>query len=174
MPYPKEYERDSFNPPSYNALNVLTYCSTCIPLGINIPNYDEIRLKFGFKNVTLQNVSAAARNQGTLSRNPFINSEAKEVLQKHGDLVDVVATAAHELYGHGSAKLLEKSDIEKGVPNIFNPSEKVQTYYEEGSTYDVVFGAISSSYEECRAETSSLYLCLFDEVLDIFNVKPED
>ena len=37
-----------------------------------------------------------------------------------------------------------------------------------GTTWDSTFGKIASSYEECRAECSGLYLCLEEEVLKVF------
>jgi hypothetical protein len=37
LPYPKEYERESFIPPSYNAIDILTYCVSGMPAGINLP-----------------------------------------------------------------------------------------------------------------------------------------
>jgi hypothetical protein len=49
LPLLPVYERQSFRPPSYNAVDLLTILSSDTPIGINHPNYDEIKLNFGFK-----------------------------------------------------------------------------------------------------------------------------
>ena len=146
LPYPKEYERSQFSPPTYNALQILTACINDYPIGINIPNYDEIRMHIGFKNVTLMNVKNA----------------------------QIVHVACHELYGHGSGRLFTKDDIKKGIPDLLTPTAMVQSYYEDGVSYDKAFGPIGSSFEECRAETTAMYLILNEKILDIFDISKED
>ena len=170
LPYPKEYERATFNPPSYNALNILQMTSTGYPIGINIPNYDEIRLNVGFKNVTLSNVlSSVAVQKSVLD---ILDPSIRDVFSEYCEQIESLAVAAHELYGHGSGRLLKQKDIEGGkVDDLLNPGRKVETCWpEDGTSFDQMFGACSSAYEECRADTTAVYLAFFDEVLDIFNV----
>lgn len=173
MPYPKEYERATFNPPSYNALNILQMTSTGYPIGINIPNYDEIRLKIGFKNVTLSNVMSSVSIQKSVL--DLLDPALRDVFSEYSEQVESLAVAAHELYGHGSGGKLRKADVEGGkVDDLLNPGRKVESYWPDDDTsFDQMFGACSSAYEECRAETSAVYLTFFDEVLDIFNVKKD-
>jgi dipeptidyl-peptidase-3 len=171
LPYPKEYERDSFTPPSYNALNILTFCTSGLPIGINIPNYDEIRLNKGFKNVSLSNVLAAAHI--TAIKFPFLTETQLPALIENFGYGCAFNVATHELYGHGSGKLLKKVDVERGVPDLLNPGRQVQTYYEEGENYQDVFGGFGQAFEECRAETTSLHLTFKDSVLELYGVPPE-
>lgn len=83
------------------------YPSTAI--GINLPNADWIRAKYGSKSVTIGNLTdaynKAARNNGF--KEEFVIDEATlALIEKYGDLCDDLHTDLHECLGHGSGKLL--------------------------------------------------------------------
>ena len=82
LPWSKDFEKDKFLSPDFTSLEVLSFCSSGIPAGINIPNYDDIRQNLGFKNVSLGNVlSAKAPNEQI----PFIRPEDRPVYENMRD-----------------------------------------------------------------------------------------
>lgn len=74
--------------------------------------------------------------------------------------------------GHGSGKLFQKSkdgslnfELGKVIHPVLN--EPINEFYDTNETWRSRFADISSSYEECRADSVGLYLSCFQESLDI-------
>ena len=83
------------------------YPSTAI--GINLPNADWIRARYGSKSVTIGNLTdaynKAARGNG-FDEEFVIDEPTREMIRKYGDLCDDLHTDLHECLGHGSGQLL--------------------------------------------------------------------
>lgn len=86
-----------------------------------------------------------------------------------------VHVACHELLGHGVGKLIFRN-ADGTCPTYTDPitGEKFESCYEEGDVYNTKFGAISTSYEECRADTCGLYLCTLPEVYSLFGFNDDE
>jgi len=149
----------------------LSFATGGIPVGINIPNYYDIRESVGFKNVSLANILAAKAPNEELT---FIHPSDTELYNTWDSRAFELQVANHELLGHGSGKLFEEDadgkknfDLEK----VINPltGERITSWYKPGQTPGSVLGEVSSSMEECRAETVSLYLVSNPDILKIFN-----
>ena len=170
LPWDPHFEKDEFTRPDFTSLDVVSFASSGIPAGINIPNYDDIRGQLGFKNVSLGNVLGASSASEKVT---FLSAADEELFRAWRGRSFEVQVAIHELLGHGSGKLLrEKPDGTLNfdpalVSHPFEPGP-VQSYYKVGETWDSKFGAVSSSYEECRAECAGIYLSLVPEILAIF------
>jgi dipeptidyl-peptidase-3 len=79
----------------------LAFGSSGIPVGINIPNYDEIREKLGFKNVNLGNVYGKPTKESL----QYISEAEIDLHLKYSNPSLFVIVALHELLGHGSGRL---------------------------------------------------------------------
>ena len=176
LPWNKNFEKDVFTPPDFTSLEVLTFAGSGCPAGINIPNYDKIRINIGFKNVSLGNVlSAKSSNEKT----SFIEDNLQELYEKYRVDSFEVQVGIHELLGHGTGKLMMELDdgtfnFDKENPPIGLNNKPIDTYYKKGETWGSKFGSIAGSYEECRAESVAMFLGTNRELLSIFGFKTKE
>ncbi|KAH9043246.1 aflatoxin-detoxifizyme [Lactarius pseudohatsudake] len=171
LPWGKDFEVDVFKKPDFTALEVLSFATGGIPAGINIPNYYEIRESDGFKNVSLANVLGAK----SPDEFPFIHPDDLALYRKWETKAFEVQVANHELLGHGSGKLFkEEADGKKNFDpkKVINPltGKPISSWYKPGQTPGSVLGEVSSSMEECRAETVSLFLVGNTDILEVFGI----
>lgn len=170
LPWGKEFEKDHFTKPDFTNLDVLAFACSDVPIGINIPNYDDIRMNLGFKNVNLGNAYPRAKK----STMQFLTEEDADLIVKHDKDSLTLIVALHELLGHGTGKLLTKN-IETGEFNfnhneVLNPftGKPIETFYLSNETWSQKFGKLHSGYEECRADTVAIYLMHYEEPFEIF------
>ncbi|ODV84671.1 hypothetical protein CANARDRAFT_8252 [[Candida] arabinofermentans NRRL YB-2248] len=176
LPWTKDYEKDVFTPPDFTSLEVLTMASSGCPAGINLPNYDRIRIEIGFKNVSLGNVLSSRSSKEPVT---FIGQEIQDLYNKYSVEAFEVQVGIHELLGHGTGKLLLETDDKKFNFDINNPplgldGKPVTTYYGKGETWGSLFGSVSGSFEECRAESVAMFLITNRSLLSIFGFKTEE
>lgn len=82
-------------------------------IGINLPNADWIRAKYGSKSVTIANLieayNHAARGNGFYEEF-VVDDDTLQNIDKYGDICDSLHTDLHECLGHGSGQLLSGVD----------------------------------------------------------------
>lgn len=171
LPWSKDFEKDKFHKPDFTSLEVLTFATAGVPAGINIPNFDDIRQTFGFKNVSLGNVLNAKAPDEKIT---FLDDADVELFKKLRGPAFEVQVGIHELLGHGTGKLLQEerdgsANFDKANPPT-NPltGKPVEHWYGPGETWGSRFKAVASSYEECRAESVAMFLSTSYDVLKVF------
>ena len=183
LPWDAAFEKDTFNPPDFTSIEVLAFAGSGIPAGINIPNYDDVRLNIGFKNVSLGNILSAAAATGSKDKDgakppSFIKDEDLAVFKKYQAESFEVQVGIHELLGHGSGKLLSKTadgeaNFDAQNPPVGLDGKPVTTWYNAGETWGSIFGALAGAFEETRAEVVAMFLITNRKLLEIFGFKTQ-
>jgi dipeptidyl-peptidase-3 len=119
------------------------YPSTAI--GINLPNADWIRARYGSKSITISNITEAYNKsaRGNGFREEFVcNETTLQLIDRYGDLCDDLHTDLHECLGHGSGQLLP------------------------GTSPDAL-KAYGNTIEEARADLFGLYYIADKKLIDL-------
>ena len=164
-PWPKDFEKDKFLKPDFTSLAVLAFAGSGVPLGINIPNYDDIRQEEGFKNVYLGNCLPK------LKKINFLKEDDAALILKYWEVNSLQKVTFHELLGHGCGKLFQETEngLNFDINSVVNPltGDKITSYYKSNETWYQKFGPLSNPYEECRADSVALYFSSIKEACDI-------
>jgi dipeptidyl-peptidase III len=140
MPWDTKYRKQGVTGITANAIDVVIETGDSgpiTPVGINLPNDQKIREKYGSKSVSLSNVNEAYDRSTTAEfRREFAwTPEEAERAEKWSTLAGELTTNMHEVIGHASGKVAEKL---KG-----NPQAALKEQF--------------SALEESRADLVALY-----------------
>jgi dipeptidyl-peptidase-3 len=121
-------------------------------IGINLPNADWIRARYGSKSITISNITDAYNkaSKGNGFKEEFVSDEETlRLIDKYGDVCDDLHTDLHECLGHGSGQLLPGGD-----PDALK--------------------AYSSTIEEARADLFGLYYIADKKLVELGLVPDEE
>ena len=120
-PWSDEFKKKGIKVPVAKAIQVIVGnggCGPSLPSGINLPNKDAIREKYGSKSFLLTNVMRATDQAAAdASLDEFALPEERDPARRLGGFSLTVHVALHEIVGHGSGKLSKK--LEDRDPAIF-------------------------------------------------------
>ena len=147
-PVSPEYKKIEVKGVSAKVINVAMLAGDCYPatpIGINLPNSEWIREKYGSKSVTIENITQSyfldSMNNGMLEEFAGTTEEIKRARQ-YGYLAGNLHTDLHECLGHGSGK------VKEGVN-----TDSLKNYY--------------STIEETRADLFALYFIPDEKMLEL-------
>ncbi len=131
MPWDNRYKKSDVRPLTANVVNIaLTTGGTgpVSPIGVNLPNEQMIRERYGSKSVVLANVmDAAEKSGGQVLTDEFAWDEEERTLQfRDGTLASNMHTALHEVLGHASGKTMVAGDPSSYLPGYYSTLEEAR------------------------------------------------
>jgi len=144
----QEHKKDKVVGITYNIVNVAGEsgdASPQTPIGVNLPNANWIRAKFGSKSVSLGNIEETydkASGKGLTGEFAHDEEEVK-LASQYGALAGKLHTAMHEVIGHASGKIND---------GVGQPRETLKNY--------------ASTIEEGRADLVALYFIMDPKLVE--------
>jgi dipeptidyl-peptidase-3 len=144
----KEHKKEKVVGITYNIVNVAGEsgdASPQTPIGVNLPNANWIRAKYGSKSVSLGNIEDTyEKASGASLLSEFANDEEEIRLAKEfGGIAGKLHTAMHEVIGHASGKIND---------GVGQPRETLKNY--------------ASTIEEGRADLVALYFIMDPKLVE--------
>jgi dipeptidyl-peptidase III len=157
MPWEPKYRKEGVRGITANAIDVVVESGDSgpiTPVGINLPNDQDIREKYGSKSVSLTNVNEAYdKSTSAEFRKEFAWSpEEAERAERWSSMASELTTDLHEVIGHASGKIAEHL---KGSPQSF-----LKEQY--------------SALEESRADLVALYFLPNQKMVELDLIDPAD
>jgi dipeptidyl-peptidase-3 len=120
--------------------------SPATPIGVNLPNANWIRSKFGSKSVSLGNIVEAYSKAGSTGslKEFYYSDELIKRQEEYSSIGGKLHTAMHEVIGHASGQL---------NPGVGTPKETLKNY--------------SSALEEGRADLVALYYLMDPKLVEM-------
>ncbi len=148
-PVMQEHKKPSVTGITYKVVSVAGEAgdaSPTTPIGVNLPNADWIRSRYGSKSVSLGNIEFAynkSSGPGMLKEFAYDQEEIKRS-EQYGELAGKMHTALHEVLGHASGQ------IEPGIGQL---AQTLPGY--------------SSALEEARADLFALYYIMDPKLVEL-------
>jgi dipeptidyl-peptidase-3 len=157
MPWAAQYRKQGVRGITANAIDVVVEAGDSgpiTPVGINLPNDQDVREQHGSKSVSLSNVTEAydKSTQPEFRKEFSWTPEEAERAEKWNSVAGELLTNMHEVIGHASGKIADRL---KG-----NPSAALKEQY--------------SALEEARADLVALYFLPNPKLAELGLVRPED
>jgi dipeptidyl-peptidase-3 len=157
MPWDSAYRKQGVTGITANAIDIVIETGDSgpiTPVGINLPNDQVIREKYGSKSLSLSNINEAyerALEPGFRSEFSWSAEEA-ERSERLGAFVGELTTDLHEVIGHGSGKVADRLNG--------SPQSVLKEQY--------------SALEESRADLVALYFVADDKLVELGLVRPDE
>jgi dipeptidyl-peptidase-3 len=150
MPWDPQWRRRDVVGVSARAIDVIVETGDAGPMtaiGINLPNDESIRERYGSKSVSLANITEAYdKSQPDAFRREFSwTDEEASRAEQWGTVAHEAATAIHEVLGHGSGRVADRL---QGQPQL----ALKETY---------------STIEETRADLIALYFMTVPKTAEV-------
>ena len=129
MPWDNKYKKQGIKPLAASFVNVVLSSGgtgPVSPIGINLPNEQMVRERYGSKSVVLNNIiDAGNKSSGQVLLDEFAYDKEEIDLQlKYGTLADNMLTALHEVLGHASGKTMVAGDPATYLPGYYSTLEE--------------------------------------------------
>jgi len=132
MPWDEKYKKKDVKPLDASVVNVVVGAGGAGPvssIGVNLPNEEQLREKYGSKSIVLYNVSNAydKATKESITTEFCFDQDEINTQAEYGSYVDSVATALHEVLGHASGKCFVEGDPAKYLPGYYSTLEEARS-----------------------------------------------